>query len=268
VIVFGLMAVTLALCLSARRDPEVLLVFGSFFFALIIPLWFVSAVVTASPSGLQVARLFGVVRVEIAWRDIGQVKPNALGQGLRIIAKAGKVLEISAQLHGYPALVEVLHRVRPDLFELKQGSAFETAASAGGIRTFQKNFLAKHAPLFGLILASSIFLGTVLTAQLVPALFVAILLFFFWKSTLFAPYEINVEENGLSTRSFLKKQQLTARQIRTISLVSRRNLRGAAYSFVQVELLEGNTFNLSGFPEGNEILYAVLKSWWNKYQIT
>ena len=268
VVVFGLMAITLTLCLSARREPEVLLVFSSFFLALIIPLWFVSAAVTASPSGLRVVRLFGIVRLEIAWRDIERIKPNALGQGLLITAKDGKVLEISFQLHGYPALVEVLRRVRPDLFNLTQGSPFEAAAPAGGIRTFQKSFLAKHMALCGLILASLIFLGTVLTAQILPALFVAILLFFFWKSALYAPYQITVAENRLSICSFLNKQQLTARQIRTINLISRRNLRGVARNFIQVELLQGNTFALSGFPEGNEILYATLKSWWSKYQIT
>lgn len=83
---------------------------------LIIPLWFVSAVVEINDSGLTVSRLFGMVHSQIAWRDIRQVKSTALGQGIKVINRKGKVMEISAQVHGYPFLLDILRQRRPDLF--------------------------------------------------------------------------------------------------------------------------------------------------------
>jgi hypothetical protein len=107
------MACTVLAGLSMVREMARLIIPGAF---LIIPLWFVSAVIEIGDSGLNVSRLFGIVRSEIGWRDIREVRPSVLGQGLIIIPRAGKTAEISARVHGYPFLIDILRQKRPDLF--------------------------------------------------------------------------------------------------------------------------------------------------------
>jgi hypothetical protein len=83
---------------------------------LIIPLWFVSAVIEIRESGIAVSRLFGMVRSQIAWGEIREVKPTPIARGVKVINRKGKALEISAQIHGYPFILDILRQKRPDLF--------------------------------------------------------------------------------------------------------------------------------------------------------
>jgi len=152
------------------------------------------------------------------------------------------------------------------LFSLAGNSSLEDASSRTGAKAFQKSFPVKYGALFLLIPASLLFLGAVFTALFLPAILIGIFLFFFWRMTLFAPYMISVEENRLFTQSFLKKQNLTAQQIKNIRLISLRNRHGVAKNFIQIEPLEGKAFRLSKFPEGNEMMYGFLKNWWGAYQ--
>ena len=99
------------------RDVGSLTGLGAF---LIVPLWFVSAAIELSDSGLKVSRLFGIVRSEIHWRDIRKVRSIALGKGIKIINHQGKAVEISAKIHGYPFLVDILRQKRPDLFHMDE----------------------------------------------------------------------------------------------------------------------------------------------------
>ena len=83
---------------------------------LVIPFWFISAVIEVTESGLTVSRLFGIVRSEIAWGDMREIRPTALGQGIKVISHRGKTVEISARIHGYPFLLDILRHRRPDIF--------------------------------------------------------------------------------------------------------------------------------------------------------
>jgi hypothetical protein len=265
-IIFALMAISFVLCLTALDNPEALLVFGIFFLLLIIPLWFVSAVVEASRTGIRISRLFGLSRQEIAWGEIVTIHPNRMGQGLKLSTAEGRSVNISSQLHGYPALVEILSRIRPDLFNLTGNSSNQATASGTRPKTFQKGFFSKYGSLSPLVLGFLIFMGSVSAAQIVPAVLSVIILFVAWKMVAPAPYMVELKENQLQTQSFLKKQQLTAQQIRNINIISLRTVRGVRKNFIQIESCEGRMFRLSGFPEGNEIMYGFLKNWWNAYQ--
>jgi hypothetical protein len=98
-----------------RMDPDVasLTVGGAF---LIISLWFVSATIEIDDSGLTVSRLFGIVRSEILWSEMREIRPILFGQGTKIINHQGKTVEISARIHGYPFLLDILRQRRPDVF--------------------------------------------------------------------------------------------------------------------------------------------------------
>ena len=249
------MAVTLAFCLAALRDPNALPVFGSFFLFLIIPLWCVSAVVKVGHSGFMISRLFGISKQEVAWADIVTIKSIKIGQGMRLSDREGKFVTISGQLHGYPALVEILQKIRPDLFSTDKGT-----------KAFQKSFGPKYGSLAPLCLGFLIFVGSVSSGQFLPAIMSVFIVFLGWRMGVSAPYMIKVERNRLQTRSFLKSQQLNAQQIRDINIISLRTVRGVRKNFIQIESCEGRLFRLSGFPEGNEIMYGFLKNWWKAYQ--
>jgi hypothetical protein len=83
---------------------------------MMIPLWFISVAVEISSTGLSVSRLFGLVHTEIPWSDIREFRSIALGQGIKIITHAGKAVNISIHIQGYPFLVDILYQRRPDLF--------------------------------------------------------------------------------------------------------------------------------------------------------
>jgi hypothetical protein len=51
-------------------------------------------------------------------------------------------------------------------------------------------------------------------------------------------------------------------------MTRRYNRKGVATHFVQVTLPDASKIELTGFPEGNEILYGSLKSWWTAAQNT
>ena len=240
-----------------KGDAEVLLVMGAFLLILLIPLWFVTAVVKVSALGIQAARLFGIARWEIPWEELETIKPNTRGVGIKIITKDAKVLEVSSQLHGYPVIVEILRRLRPDLFD-------GVGSSSSGTKIFQKGFFGKYGLLLLSIIASLIFLATL--ALVIPAIFVGIVLFFLWKAALYGVHTVRLEENRMSICSLRKNLELTAQHIRDIRMVTRYSRRGVASNLIEVELLGGSKFYLSGFPEGNEMMYGFLKNWWSSYQ--
>src|SRR6266511_3409152 len=111
-------------------NAEVLLVIGPFLLFLIIPLWFISAVVEVSGSGIRFSRLFGIAHLEFSWDEMKDFRPNALGQGIKILTKEGQLAEISAQISGYSAIVEILRHKRPDLFSMIEASSRESVGSA------------------------------------------------------------------------------------------------------------------------------------------
>src|SRR5688572_15875070 len=141
ILVFGLMAFTVAIGLKALQSGggEVLFVISAFFLFLIIRLWFVSVVAQISSSGIKISRLFGIARWEIPWGEIEKIESNAVGQGIKLITRERKLVEVPSQLHGYPAIVEILRQMRPDLFSIAGSAAPGDALAMTGTKTFQKS---------------------------------------------------------------------------------------------------------------------------------
>jgi len=253
-LVYPLLAIAAWLMLQSVGDWEVFIVFAVCSLLLLIPLWFITAVVQVSSASIQLSRLYGVYRREIEWAEIDKVKPAAMGVGMKISAVDGRSLTISSQMSRYPAIVEILWKMRPDLFEVTEA------------KTFQKGFLAKYGLFFFLIPATPLALGGILVPPFIPGILVTIAVFFVWKYALQGVHLVKVEQNRLSTRSFRRHLDLTVEQIQNINMVTVRNRRGIAKNMVQIEVDKDHKVLLSGFPEGNEILYGFLKNWWSEYQ--
>ena len=99
--------------LSFVRDSRFLILVGA---CMILPLWFISAVIEITDSGLSVSRLFGMVHSAIPWKEIREYKQTAMGPGIQLITDRGISIKVSAQIQGYPFILDILQQMRPDLF--------------------------------------------------------------------------------------------------------------------------------------------------------
>ncbi len=265
ILIYPLLALSAYLTVAAIREWEVFIFFGVCFLLLLIPTWFITVVVEVEASGVRLYRLFRIYRQEVRWSEIENIKPAVMGQGMRLITADGKAITISSQVAKYSVIVEILRRMRPDLFDLATSSSYETSF-VSRTKIFQKKFFAKYFLLIVSIVLSLIFLGTVATAQIVPAIFMGIVLFLLWSSALNSAHTVTLAGNKISVRSFRKQTEFTAQQIKNIDIVTVRNRRGVASNMIQIDMINSATFTLTGFPEGNEIMYGFLRNWWEHYK--
>jgi len=254
ILIYPCLAFCLLLMFMAFGEWDVFVVFAAFSLALLIPVWFVSAVLEISHSGLSLSRLFGVYRRDVEWNEIEGIEPAPMGAGMKLTARDGRSLTISSQINAYSSIVEILRNAHPNLFDVSE------------TKTFRKGFLAKYGLLFFLIPATPMAIGGIFVPPFFPGILITVLLFYLWRHAVHGVHLVEVKGNRLSIRSLRSGRDLTVQQIRGIDMVTIRNHRGVRKSLVQIELDDGDKFTLSGFSEGNEILYGFLKNWWNAYQ--
>jgi hypothetical protein len=254
ILVYAFLAFSILLLFMAAGEWEGFGVFAVPFLLLLIPVWFISAILEISDSGLSLSRLFGVYRREMEWKEIEQIWPAPMGTGMRLTGTDGRSLTISSQMNEYSSVVEILRNARSDLFEVTSE------------QIFQKGFLAKYGRFFFLVPATPLALGGILVPPFLGGILITVVVFFLWRSALQAVFLIRVDENRLFVSSFFKKRTFAAQQIQNMEMVTVRNRRGVSKSLVRVELKDGSWFTASGFAEGNKILYGSLKNWWNVYQ--
>ena len=254
ILIYPLLLLSVLFMFQALGDWDVFIFFTGFFLLFSIPVWFVSAVARLSGSGIQVSRLFGLYRREVEWREINTIRPAFMGVGMKLTTSEGLSVTISSQMHGYRGIVEILQQMRPDLLDVSGG------------KVFRKGFFAKYGLFFFLVPSTPMALGGVFVPPFLPGILSVGVLLYLWRSALHGVHLLRLEENRLSTQSFRKNQELTAQQIKDISMITLRTRRGVAKHFVQIEPFGGPAFRLSGFPEGNEAMYGVLKNWWSSYQ--
>jgi hypothetical protein len=256
IVVYPFVALALMFMFQSFGDWFAFGFFTLCFLLFMIPVWFVSAVVRVGSSGISMSRLFGMYRREIEWNEIESIKPGPMGVGIKLRTIEGRSMSVSSQMGRYAAMIEILRTMRSDLFALP-GSSTES-------RTFQKSFFGKSWMLFLSSAMTVVFLASIPT--IVPAIIIGILIFFMWNAALNAVHTVTLEGNRLSTRSLRTRQELTAQQIRDIRIATHYNHRGRATRLILVEVVNGTDFALTGFPEGNEIMYGFLKDWWSSYQ--
>jgi hypothetical protein len=250
ILVYPLLLLSILFMFQALGDWGAFSFFAGFFLLFSIPIWFFSAVVRVSSSGIQVSRLFGLHRREVKWLEIDTIKPAFMGVGMKIAATGGTSVTVSSQMHGYRTIVELMQRIRPDLFDAANG------------KVFRKSFFAKYGMFFFLVPCTPMALGGILVPPFLPGILCTVVIMFLWRTALNTVHLLTVNENKLSAQSFRRKQELTAQQINDIGIITLRTRRGVAKHFVQIELLDGNAFRLSGFPEGNEVMCGILRNWW------
>ena len=265
-VAYPLVAITLVLMYKSLGDWPVFACFGLFFLIFMIPVWFASAVVRVSNSGISMSRLFGIYRREMEWSELSSMQPGPGGVGMKLRSTDGRSLNISSQMSHYPAIVETVRRFRPDLFPSPELVSFDEAGFSRGSKTFQKTGLGANGHLILAGAVTVMFVVTLSTAQILPTILLGIVIYSFWRAALYSVHTIKLEGNQLSAIALRRQRDVAAREIKDIRMVTQRNRRGVATQLIQVDLLDNSNFSFTGFPEGNESMYGFLRSWWSAYQ--
>lgn len=266
IIAYPLVAIALVLMYQSLGDWPVFTCFGLFFLIFMIPVWFASAVVRVSNSGINMSRLFGIYRQEMEWSELSSMRPGPGGVGMRLGAADGRSISISSQMSHYPAIVEAVRRFCPDLFPAPELTSFDEAGFSAGSKKFQKTRWGTNWPLIFAGTVTVVFVATLSTFQLLPTILLGIVIYFSWQTAFYAIHTVKLEGNKLSAIALRRQRDVSAREIQDIRMVTQRNRRGVATQLIQVDLLDNTYFSFTGFPEGNERMYGFLRSWWNTYQ--
>jgi hypothetical protein len=223
----------------------------------------------------------------IRWNEISGIKSNASRKTLELYSNSGDTVKVSTQVSNYAALVDILREKRPDLFTEEKISSTQQSApptedppspstaevkpvspTFSETRTFQKSFFKQYGLLLVLIPLFFLFVWMALASPESRIAFivvaVACLLFMFIPFIQVASFK--VEPNKLTIETSFEAKELIARQIKEIKMQSTRGRYGRVNHFVNVIPLEGKSYPLSGFSEGDEVIYGYLMNWWNTYK--
>jgi hypothetical protein len=260
---------------------------------LVLPgVWIVSAQVELSEKGIRVAHLFSLTGSEVlGWNEIATIKSNSLKRNLELTTKKGSKLKVTTQVKGYPTIVETLRQKRPDLFGMAQpqpsstwgnGSAAQNGNSSSrngdipgtiptfsGIRTFKKSFFRQYGLLFLLVPMGLLAALTALTeAQYrLGAGITAVVCFLMMILPFLQIGLVKVEPNKLTIESFLEHQTFNARDIKDIQMASVHGRYGRVTNYVNIIPVKGKkNYPMQGFSDGDEIIYGILRQWWEVYR--
>jgi hypothetical protein len=240
--------------------------------------------VEVSGAGIRSSNLLGSTQIQ--WDEIASIKSNSMKRKLELVSNKGRAVSISTQVKGYPQVIEILRQKRPDLFgearlpvsqanppvqgyEPSPSTANDNLPAFTGTKTFKKNFFKQYGLLFALIPMCLLFAGLGLaasaetrTAFLVSAGFCALLMLI----PFFQVSGVKVEPDKLTVQTFFEEKEFSVRQIKEIKMQSVHGRYGRVTNFVNIVPLEGKNYPLSGFSEGEEIIYGFLMNWWNRHQ--
>jgi len=257
---------------------------GLFFLGLgllmLITVLFISPKVEVRDLGIRVATAFS--GNEVPWDGIAKIKSNAMKRRLELHKKNGDIVKVSTQVSGYPQIVEILRKRRPDLFGSSQTpristSAFDSDDTTGasftstthvptfaGDRTFKKSFFKQYGSYFYLIPACLIvsWLAYAEPQYRTPGLLSALFCLVMLVIPLFQVNTVKVEQKTLTIESLFEQKVLSAKDIREIKMQAVRGRYGQATNFVNIIQIKGKNYPLQGFSEGDEIIYGVLTNWW------
>ena len=237
----------------------------------------VSSKVEVKQAGIRTSTLLG--STEIKWDEIAQLKSNSMKTKLELVSSKGKSVRVSTQVKGYPVVIEILRQKRPDLFgetvasntqgmdRLQPTTRIDSPAFMG-TKTFKKSFFRQYGLLLGLLpLCLLLFWlsfakAETRTAFLVSAAFCGL----FMLVPFFQVSGIKVEPNKLTVQTFFEEKEFSAHQIKEIKMQSVHGRYGRVTNFVNIIPVEGKKYPVSGFSEGDEIIYGFLMNWWARYQ--
>jgi hypothetical protein len=188
---------------------------------------------------------------------MGQTQTSTYGLILNS-APTLKVTRVPSIPAAKPSPQEVYERLQPT-------TRLDSPAFTG-TKVFKKSFLRQYGALFALPPICLLFTWLALAgspeiriACLVTVAICTLLMFipFFQVSS------ITIEPNRLTVETFFDEKEFDAHQIKEIRMQS---VHGRVTNFVHIIPVKGRKYSVSGFAEGEEIVYGFLMNWWNRYQ--
>lgn len=223
-------------------------------FAFIVFLFYATSSVKVSEHEIVTTRLLGVK--SLPWMDISHVSMR--GQSLRLHNRDDDVvLSIDSQLEGYPEILDILFKKRPDLFDVS-GNAMMSRGWLSGIATVGVGLAVIAISAFIFFAAREVEEVSILSALIFFTLGLFII-----ASWFLAPQSILLEDQTMVVAYLFREVTYTAGNITSITLEKRRTRNGYVY-FVQVNLKTGKPLKLSGFWSGSVLMYQILKRWHGK----
>jgi hypothetical protein len=228
--------------------------------------------VEVSQAGIRASGTFS--SAEAKWDEIVRMKSNTMKRRLELYKKNGEVVNVSTQVGNYTRIVEIIRQTRPDLFSLASQSGRSTLSGMQasepvftGTKVFRKNTFAQYGMillmvplcLFGiwaLVASDEAFVG-------IGVILVGLI---FMLMSLFNVNQLKVEPGRITTESFFSQKEYTARQIRDITMKTVRSRQGIATNYVNIQPVSGGSIRLLGFSDGDEVIYGVLREWWEAHR--
>lgn len=261
------------------QSPTSFLLYCGIFLVSLISIWTVSAKVVISEKGITASRMFGLSVGQMGWDEIAQIKSTAAGQVLELAAKNGHSLKVTSQVSGYPTIVRILQRKRPDLFnpaspEPSGGQVTSTGYESQtptpaytGAKSFRKSLLSQFGSY---ILIVPLFLVSVWAVfnepeHVIGASVIGVICVFMLIGPFFDVSAVKVEGKKMTVETFFEEKELIAGQIKEIKIKSVRS-RSRVSHHVVIVANGGKKYALRGFSEGTEILYGFLSNWWNTHR--
>ena len=247
-----------------------------------------SPTVEVNRKGIRASGMFS--SAETGWDEITRMKSNAMKRRLELTKRNGEVVNVSTQVSGYPKIVEILQKRRPDLFGMApipqtQTSAFSSSHDDGayagygvaspapvapafkGTRTFKKSFFKQYGSY--LIVLPLLFFAAYTALTQPQNRIGAGIAVVFCLGMLVLPFfqvsAVKVEPGKLTVESLFEEKVFKANEIREIRMDTVRGKYGRATNFVNILPVRGKNYPLEGFSEGNEIIYGTLMNWWNAH---
>jgi len=236
--------------------------------------------------GIRASGMFS--SAETHWDEIVKLKSNGMKRRLELTKRNGEMVKVSTQVGGYPRIVEILQKRRPDLFGMTSSpqtqtsafsSSYDNAPSAGynnfnatpsftGIKIFKKSFFKQHGLLFLIVPFCLFALWTAYSSpeNRVGAILATVFCFIMIIIPFFQVSAVRVEPNKITIETLFEEKVLNAKGIRDIKMQTVRGRYGRATNFVNIIPVKGKNYPLQGFSDGDEIIYGVLINWWKANQ--
>ena len=255
---------------------------GGFFLVVFAGIWTVSSRVEVSEKGIRTTHLFELGTKQVDWDGIAHIQSNARQQNLQLTTRNGETIKVTSQVNGYPAIVEMLRRKRPDLFgaaasgtsyasgyssspSVSHGGSSYSTPSFTGTKTFRKSLFRQYWPLL-VVIPCFFFAAWVAIDQpenRVGALIATAILGIMIVLPLFQVSSVKVEPDKLTIETLFEEKVVSADEVKEVKMGSIRGRYGRVTHYVEIVLANGKRYPVQGFSEGDEIIYGILSNWWN-----
>jgi hypothetical protein len=194
----------------------------------------------------------GVKERVLTWRDISALKPRRSGvEGVELVDNKGAVpVKMYGQLRGYEHFVQLLPRMRPDLWDFQTTRTFQKTGLFFGMGLLTLFFLlfGVFAVTIGEVAASFFFFGLG-----------AVMVWLLWRTS----YRLEVQPDAITVKALQGTARLTPADVRALTL-QRTQYRNTISYNPTLELHNGKKVNLGGFHSMTVDVYGTLMRWWER----